>query len=262
MVIVTGDIGRNWQKTLQLNWKQIFTVQRVLTHAECNPGIQEVIQCHQARFSEGQDCIQGFKVISRTKPGSSPIFCKACAVPYALKEAVEKELNKSEEAKVISNTEKSDWAAPIVTVPKVGKTIRICSDYAVSINQCIEEETYPLPNTEDLFATLAGGTSFSKPDLSHVYQQLQLDEESEKYLTINTQVPLSQPWSFKYPCNLSVPYGAEGADHVTCLDDILITASSEEQHEKRLGEVLTGLEKHGIRVKLPAKQYGVFGTSH
>lgn len=136
---------------------------------------------------------------------------------------------------MISKTEKSDWAAPIVTVPKVGKTIRICSDYTVSINQCIEEETNPLPNTEDLFATLAGGTSFSKPDVSHVYQQLQLDEESEKYLTINTQV-------FKYPCNLSVPYGPEGADHVTCLDDILITASSEEQHEKRLGEALTGLE--------------------
>ena len=43
----------------------------------------------------------------------------------------------------------------------------------------------------------------------------------------------------------------QGMDHVTCfLDDILITASSEEEHLQRLDEVLTRLEKHGVRVKL------------
>ncbi len=78
-----------------------------------------------------------------------------------------------EKVKVISKTEKNEWAAPIVTVTKVDKTIRICGDWKVSVNQCIEVlETYPLHNTEDLFATLAGGTSFSKLDLSHAYQQL------------------------------------------------------------------------------------------
>ena len=34
------------------------------------------------------------------------------------------------------------------------------------------------------------------------------------------------------------------------LDDILIAASSEEEHLKRLDEILTRFEKHGIRVKL------------
>ena len=29
---------------------------------------------------------------------------------------------------------------------------------------------YPLPKIEDLLATLAGGKSFTKVDLSHVYQ--------------------------------------------------------------------------------------------
>ena len=87
-----------------------------------------------------------------------------------------------EKMKVISKTEKGECASLIVIVPKADKTIRICGDYKVSINRCMEEQ--PLPNTEDLFATLAGGTSFSKLDLS--YQQLMLDEESEKYLTVNT----------------------------------------------------------------------------
>lgn len=137
-------------------------------------------------FSENQGCIESFKAKICIKPGTTPILCKARPVPYALKEAVEKELDRLEKIKVISKTEKSEWASPIVTMPKADKTIRICGDYKVSINRCMEEQTYPLPNTEDLFATLAGGTSFSKLDLSHAYQQLILDEESEKYLTVNT----------------------------------------------------------------------------
>ena len=92
---------------------------------------------------------------------------------------MEKELDRLEKEKVISKTEKSEWASPIVVVPKSDKTIRICGDYKVSVNQCIEVETYPLPNTEDLFATLAGGTSFTKLDLSHAYQQLRLHRHSE-----------------------------------------------------------------------------------
>lgn len=42
-------------------------------------------------------------------------------------------------------------------VPKSDKSIRICGDYKVTINHSVEEETYPLTNTEDLFTTLAGG---------------------------------------------------------------------------------------------------------
>lgn len=124
---------------------------------------------------------------------------------------------------MILKNEKSDWAAPIVTVPKVDKTIRICGDYKVSVNQCIEEETYPLPNTEDLFATLAGRTSFSKLDLSHAYQQLQLDGKSEKYLTMNTHNGLYKYHRLSYGV-LSAPaifksvmdQILQGLDHVTC----------------------------------------------
>ena len=54
---------------------------------------------------------------------TTPIFCKARPVPYAQKEAVEKELDRLEKAKVISKIERSEWAAPILTVPKAGKTL-------------------------------------------------------------------------------------------------------------------------------------------
>ena len=56
----------------------------------------------------------------------------------------------------------------------------------MTVNQCADVDRYPLPNTEDLFATLAGGQVFSKIDFFHAYQQVELDEDLQKYLTINT----------------------------------------------------------------------------
>ena len=50
---------------------------------------------------------------------SSPIYFKSRPVPYALREAVEAEINKLEEHGVIVKVDHSDWASPIV---------RICGD--------------------------------------------------------------------------------------------------------------------------------------
>ncbi len=48
----------------------------------------------------------------------------------------------------------------------------------------------------------------------------------------------------------------QGLDHVTCfLDDILVTASPKEEHIRRLDEVLTRLERYGLRVKCSKYQF-------
>ena len=86
----------------------------------------------------------------------------------------------------------SDWAAPIVPVPKKDGHIRICGDYKVSVNQSLVVDQHPLPNPEELFTTLTGGQQFSKLDLSQAYQQIILDDDSRKYITINTHRGLYQ----------------------------------------------------------------------
>lgn len=64
--------------------------------------------------------------------------------------------------------------------------IRICGDFKVSVNQVLLDNPYPLPDTEHIFATLGSGTVFSKIDLWNVYQQMELNSESQHYLTVNT----------------------------------------------------------------------------
>ncbi|XP_056132701.1 uncharacterized protein K02A2.6-like, partial [Lampris incognitus] len=193
----------------------------------------------------------------KVKPDTKPVFRKARPVPYALKNTVEKELDRLEKAGIISKIDHSQWAAPIVVVPKSDKSIRICGDYKVTVNQSVEEETYPLPNAEDLFATLAGGTLFSKLDLSHAYQQLELEKDSEKYLTINTHKGMYVYHRLSYGVSSApsmfqnvMDQILQGLEHVTCfLDDILVTGRTREEHLRNLDEVLRRLESYGVRVK-------------
>ena len=85
---------------------------------------------------------------------------------------------------MIEKTNYSDCAAPIVAVSKPNRTICICGDYKVTINPVLQVDQYPLPKAEDPFANLAGGQKFTKLDLSHAYQQVLLEEDSCKFVTI------------------------------------------------------------------------------
>ena len=77
----------------------------------------------------------------------------------------------------------SNWAAPILPVPKGVNTFRISVDYKVTVNCVAKLDRYPLPRIGNLFIMLAGGKSFTKLDLS---QQVELEEESCEFVTINT----------------------------------------------------------------------------
>jgi len=87
-------------------------------------------------FTENYEGMKGLEAHITMKGGAKPIlFVKARRVPYALKEQVEKELDKLEKHGVIKKTDKSCRASPIVTVLKGDNTVRFCSDYKATINQ-------------------------------------------------------------------------------------------------------------------------------
>ena len=114
----------------------------------------------------------------------------------------------------------SDWAAPIVAVPKQDTKFRIC------VNQVLSVDQYPLPKPEDLFATLAGGTVFSKLDLSQAYLQVQLEEESMPYVTIDTHQGLY--------CQTRLPFDVASAPVLfqKIMDVVLVSGKDEESHLK------------------------------
>ena len=151
----------------------------------------------------------------------------------------------------------SEWAAPIVVVPKKDGRFRLCGDYKVTVNPVLDVDQYPLPKPDDLFASLAGGERFTKLDLSQAYMQLLLDEESAPYLTVNTHRGLYEYTRLPFGVALApalfqkvMDTLLQGIPNVLCyIDDILVTGNSEAAHLRNLEEVLKRLHKEGFRLK-------------
>ena len=212
---------------------------------------------HANLFKEELGLVSPFQATLHVKADARPRFFKPRPVPFAEKGAIDYELDQLEASGIITKVTHSNWAAPIVPIPKKNGRFQICGDYKVTINKALEIDQYPLPKPEDLFATLAGGNKFTKLDLSQPYQQLALDEKSQKFVTINTYRGL-----YRYN---RLPFGVasapalfqklmdsvlQGIPYVICyIDDILVTGTSDEDHLCNLATVFERLEQYGWHEK-------------
>ena len=136
--------------------------------------------------------------------------------------------------------------------------MRICGDYKQTINQASLCDKYPIPKTEDLFATLNGGEKFSKLDLSHAYQQLLLSPESHPLLTVNTHKGLFQPKRLQFGIHsASGIFQREMEKRLDKIpfvkvrsDDVLIAGRNDVKHLEHLGSVFSILKSDSLRLKL------------
>ena len=245
-------LGRNWLSRLKIDWKSV--------HAIASPDtvtLDNLLDEHKDLFKDGLGTIEPFTAKLNVQKDARPRFFRPRSIPFAIKPAIEQELDALEASGAITKVPYSEWAAPIVPVPKKDGKFRICGDYKVTVNQALEVDQYPLPKPEHLFATLAGGKKFTKLDLSQAYQQLRLDEDSVKYTTVNTHRGLYQ--------YTRLPFGIasapalfqqlmdnilQGIPNVICyIDDILITGVDDAEHLNNLQSVFQRLQKHGFRLK-------------
>ena len=93
----------------------------------------------------------------RVKEGSRPKFFRPRHVPLATRKAIDKEIDHLVNAGILEKVDYSEWAAPIVVVPKKDGNFRICGDYKVTINPVLEVDQHPLPLPEEIFASLSVG---------------------------------------------------------------------------------------------------------
>ena len=161
-------LGRDWLAKLCLDWTNILC-----NNHECySISLQGILDDFATVFSSELGTLKGTTATIRLDPTAQPRFYKPRAVPYALKAKIDKELDRLVQQGVIEPIEMSEWAAPIVPVLKKDGSIRICGDYKITVNQASKVDSYPLPKIDDLFASLAGGKTFSKLDLANAYQQI------------------------------------------------------------------------------------------
>eukprot|EP00731_Ephydatia_muelleri_P004101 Em0002g277a len=184
LIVVKGDgpslMGREWIRRMEIDWKTLCRDSRLAIHQVPSQVlgslVESLIQRYSDLFRNDLGKMRHFKATLKLLPDVQPKFHRPRPVPFALKEAVERELDRLEEAGVIEKVTHCEWAAPVVVVPKKNGTVRLCGDYKVSINQALMVDQYPLPKPSDLFAALSGRKWFTKLDLAQAYTQMELDE--------------------------------------------------------------------------------------
>lgn len=95
-------LGHNWLRKLKLNWQEVQAVQQ-------DDAMDELKEKFKVVFLLQMGLITGCRAQLLLKPNSKPVSCKACSVPFALRQAV---------SRVSKRVTRTDWATPLVVVPK------------------------------------------------------------------------------------------------------------------------------------------------
>ena len=266
LVVLCGDgpslLGRDWLRHFRLDWPSLCVVKQATE-------LDAILARHSAVFEEGLGCYRGGEVTITVKEGVRPRFFRARQVPLAYREEVNAELDRQIAAGLWEPVAFSEWAAPLVVVPRghasEGK-VRLCGDYRLTVNKASPVETYPLPRIEEVLSSLSGGAKYlSKMDVRCAYNQLLLSPESRKYLTVNTSRGLLVPrrLSFGYSSAVAIfqrtmeSLLADIPGVVVFLDDIVVSGLDEESHNRSLERVLARLEEAGFRLNKGKCQFGV-----
>ena len=159
LLVVAGQgpslLQRNWLKELQLGWQELYQIN------QSEDTLQALLQKHKTVFKDELGEAVGINARLYVSTNTKPYFCRARPVPHALKSKIEQELQRLQDQKAIEPVQMLEWAAPIVPVLKPDGSIRLCGDYKLTVSKVAKPDVYPLPHIEELFATLAGGKSFT-----------------------------------------------------------------------------------------------------
>jgi len=176
--------------------------------------------------------------------------------------AAQHDLAKTEIDKMLDKgyIEESDspWAAPIVLVSKKDGSLRFCIDYR-RLNAITRKDSYPLPNIEDTFQTLAGSKYFCALDLASSYWQVAVDEESKPKTAFITKHGLFQfnvmPFGL---CNAPATFerlmerilrGHLGTRCLVYIDDVVVFGEDFDQTLANLDLVLNKIQSAGLQLK-------------
>ena len=209
------------------------------------------VEKEESVLDEFKDVFQGLGRLKQKhsiilKPECEPVIHPARRVPYRLQEQFDKTLSDMESNKSITKiTEPTEWVNPIVTVRKPPGALRICLD-PLELNKAIRREHYSIPTPGEIVAKLHGSKYFSTLDATSGFLQIPLDDASSYVITFAT--PSGR---YRFLC---LPFGIKSAPEVfhrtivemfhdiegveTYIDDILIYAPTEEEHDRRLRAVL------------------------
>ena len=93
-----------------------------------------------------------------------PVYYRPYRLAYTERAKVREKVQALLDIAVIQESD-SDYASPVILVPKKNGDVRICMDYR-ALNRCTVKQRYPLALVNDQLDKLAGKCYFSTLDLA------------------------------------------------------------------------------------------------
>ena len=164
LVIIPGSgatlLGQSWLD-IRVDWKQIFylrtatrrgpasTAQTLSSGPDATSapvdGLKDILDTYPGVFKDELDTLKGNTAKLDVDPNAKLVFCKAGPVPFALRDRLDKELDRLEQSGIIAPIQFAEWAAPIVPVVKSNQSIILSGDYKMTVNRCSTLDPYPIP---------------------------------------------------------------------------------------------------------------------
>jgi hypothetical protein len=248
--------GRDLMSKIQIDWSEVKSQVNRVTNANNNIGLQNILTEFGDVFGPTQGLIKDFTAKVSLKDDAVPRFLKARPIPYALKAKVDEEIENMERKGILSKIDHSEWASPLVVVPKANGKIRITGDFKHTVNGQLNVTQYPLAKPEEIFANISGGQFFTKLDGPDAFHQIPLDESSKQFLVVNTPRGL-------YRYNV-LPMGISSAPAIfqefmdkmirgipmsgAFMDDCICTGKNDDEHCKILRQVLLRMREANYRL--------------
>ncbi len=191
-----------------------------------------------------------------------PVYVKSYRQPESLQNEVNRQIQEMLDQKIIRES-KGPWNAPLVVIPKKLdadgiRKFRICIDYRKLNEKCLHQR-FPLPVIEEILDKLSHCSYFSSLDLTSGYWQIKVAEPDIEKTAFST--PTNHYEFLRLPFGLrNAPYTFQrgmnqallGIDAIAYLDDVIIFASSLEEHSTKLREVFDKFRRHNLKLQ-PAK---------
>ena len=143
-------------------------------------------------------------------------------VPFALRGKVEEALDRLESDGVLEHVNHSEWAAPVVTVPKRDGSVRLCGDYKVTVNPVLEvDHAVPAPTTRGYFRYPRWGST-----VHHVRLVARLQPDGAgagvpeiccaEYTPGSLSVQEASVWHCLGPCTVPEGHGSDPPGYGPC----------------------------------------------
>jgi Reverse transcriptase (RNA-dependent DNA polymerase) len=191
-------------------------------------------------------------------PGAKPIHAQPYRAGPRAREAESAEGQRMLKARVIEPAN-SDWASPVVLLPKPDGSMRFCIDYR-RLNTLTVRDSYPLPRMDGCLDSLGDAHLFSTLDRNSGYWQIPVDPADRAKTNFTSHEGLY--WLLRIPFGLRnapatfqrlVDITLAGLTWKSCLvylDDIIVFSKTAEEHLSHLDEVLHRLYRAGLSLNM------------